>query len=441
MRYTVKEGDTLKSISQQYLGSGDGALTLWVINKVSLKSGTPTTIYAGEIIDIPDQWTGAAQPVPTGVDPNELLLYVNGQQYGGWLEAQVTRSMEAVSGSFTVSLTDVWEQDAEPYQISKGDEVKVCIGSDVVLTGYIDIVNVSYDATTHTMSISGRDKTCDIVDCSVLNRPGEFRNKTVEEIARALCAPYNVKVYTDVTTGSAVDLFRCEPGETVFTALERLARGRNLLVSCSDDGNVLLTRSGRVTIPTSLIEGVNIMSFNMQDDGTDRFSTYIVEGQADGQDKKKHSFRGTAYDPAIKRLRTTIVMAEDKADQAYADRRAQWEARVRAAKSQSIDVTVQGWRTETGDLWNVNRITHITSPKARLDDDLLITDVDFTLNSGGSTTGLTLKRKDIYLAESELKETDDILNAKKQAMAAKKKAKKRKKGSGGVVAQIIASPL
>lgn len=432
MIYVVKQNDTLESIALKYYGSESGSSVLWVINKGRLRSGTPSTIYPGEVVDIPNQWNTKVVTndyTAQGEDSLEdVVVHVNGKHFGGWLSVSISRSLETVSGSFSLSMTDIWESNQIPFEISDGDSVQVTIGGQLVITGYVDEHEMAIDENSHTFTIAGRDKTGDIVDCAVLNRPGEWRNRSIIDIARAMCAPYDITVTSDVDTGSTVDLFRADPGETVFSALEKLARGKELLVSGSDDGNVLLTRSSKIHLGTNIEEGVNALKVSFKSDSKDRFSTYIVEGQSDGSNNTKHSFRGTGYDPAVKRLRTTIIMAETKADQAYANRRAMWEARVKAANAQTVECTVQGWHTNSNELWAVNRLVRVVSSTLRIDDDLLITDITFNKSDSGTTTDLVLKRKDVYLTESELKEAEDILNAMKLAKKAKKKKSKLRKG-------------
>jgi len=428
MKYTVQSGDTLSSIALKYLGSASYSSALWQINKGTLRSKSPSTIYAGEVLEIPDQLIRASDTVPQN-NVDDVFLYVRGTLFGGWLGVTITRSLEAVSGSFEVSLTDAWEAGMEPWAIFDGDPVKVMIGNDVVITGYVDSTEVSHDASAHSLTVRGRDKTCDLVDCSLVNRPGEFRGKTPEAIASALCAPFGITVKADVDTGGAVDPFRCQPGETVFEAIERLARSRQLLVSGQADGSVLLTRSGRARLGVSLAEGQNVLSCSVTSDSADRFSKYIVEGQSDGQGTANHTARASSFDTAVSRFRPLIIMAEEKADQAYCLNRAKWEARIRAAKSQVASVTVQGWRiSDGGALWSVGKLVNLDYPTCRIfAEDLLITDVTLTKSDQGTLAELTLKRPDIYLAESELKETKEILQAHKAATKAQKKAAKSKK--------------
>jgi prophage tail gpP-like protein len=223
--------------------------------------------------------------------PSDVVaLLVNGILYSGWQAVRITRSMDALAGSFELSLTDVWAPGEEPWPLVVGDACTVAIGTDTVITGWVDEVEALLDGTQHTLTVKGRDKTCDIVDCSATNRPGEWRGKKIEAIAAEICAPYGVKVVCDVDTGPAISLFRLQPGEKCMDALERLCKGSKslLILTGTPAGDVHITTASTLQIApsnggVSLIEGVNIKSIRHNQNGTEQFHTYIVEAFAKDQ--------------------------------------------------------------------------------------------------------------------------------------------------------------
>lgn len=221
---------------------------------------------------------------------NVVRLQVNGIQYAGWQTVRITRSMDAVAGSFELGLTDVWAPGQLPWPINIGDACLVAIGADTVITGWVDEVTALLDGTQHTLTVKGRDKTCDIVDCSATNRPGEWRNKKIEAIAAEICAPYGVNVVCDVDTGPAISLFRLQPGEKCMDALERLCKGSKslLILTGTTAGDIHITTASTQQIApanggVSLIEGVNIKSVSHNQNGTEQFSRYNVEAFAKDQ--------------------------------------------------------------------------------------------------------------------------------------------------------------
>ena len=55
---------------------------------------------------------------------------------------------------------------------------------------------MSIDSGSFSLSVSGRDKTADLIDCSATGN-SEFNNKTLTAIAQELCAPFGIAVLTD----------------------------------------------------------------------------------------------------------------------------------------------------------------------------------------------------------------------------------------------------
>jgi prophage tail gpP-like protein len=58
----------------------------------------------------------------------------------------------------------------------------------------------------------------------------------------------------------------------------------------------------------------------------------------------------------------------------------------------TISATVQGWREETGKFWEVNHLIHAWLPYLKIQQQLLITKVTYSMTKdGGTTTKLELK--------------------------------------------------
>lgn len=95
---------------------------------------------------------------------SDLTLTVNGAQYGGWKRISVRRSIETISGSFNLGVSDKWAEQASAWPIKPGDECKVALQGTTIITGYVDSRNISYSDNSHDFSVDGRDRTADLVD-------------------------------------------------------------------------------------------------------------------------------------------------------------------------------------------------------------------------------------------------------------------------------------
>lgn len=328
-----------------------------------------------------------------------LALLTGGKFYSGWESVSVMRSMEHCSGAFRLGVSDLWPGQSVARNIEPGETCEVMIGTDPVITGYIDALDVEIDDNKHDITVAGRDATADLVDCSAIRKTGQWRGQKIERIAQDLCDPFGIAVRAEVDTGAALTSFALQVGETVFEAIERAARIRALLLMSDGRGALLITRAGVARAPTALVLGQNVLSAKVQLDMRDRFSSYTLLGQTPGSDDwngvKASQVRAVATDPDVPRYRP-LVLTNDSPDLAATlKQRVQWEAIVRAARSLDIELVVQGWRHAEG-LWQPNTLVHVQGASLRLDADLLITTVQSKLDEQGSTSTLTLTRADAF---------------------------------------------
>lgn len=369
---------------------------------------------------------------------DDLELLVNGENYAGWTSIGVTRAMDAASGAFTVALTERWEgqegaaAQIEPWPILPGDECEVRLGGKTMLSGYVDIFKPSYSATDHSINIQGRDKTSDLIDCSAIHKPDEWKNITALKLAQILCAPYGIKARADVDVGEPFPVVKLQQGETSFEAIERYAQQRKLLVMPDGAGGLLLTRTGTRRASVALVQGINIKTASGSIDHSQRFSEYLVKGQApyseDSDGETEAHVEGRITDSGIKRYRPMLIVAEADGNAGSALERATWEANTRLGKSATAQITVMGWRqTEGGELWLPNMLVYVKSPWLRMDGEMLIRQVTFNKESADGSEGTTAQL-DIISPQAYAPEPPD---------SKKKDKKKSKKGGRNIWAEAI----
>lgn len=326
----------------------------------------------------------------------QVALLINGKQYRGWSEISLNTAMDALAGAFSISLTERWAGDGrtpsqiEAWPILNGDRCQVTIDGEAIIDGYVDQFRPSFSPTEHTIEVQGRDKTCDLIDCTAFHQPDQWKNLDLLQIAKILCDPFDIKVSSDVDVGPRFDVIKLQQGETVFAALDRLARFRKVLLSPGVAGGVLITQAGRSRATVRLQQGVNIKSASGVLDTSQRFSNYIVKGQnvssktSDGELEAHAEAKVT--DSAVTRYRPLVVMAETGATNGSAADRATWEANVRLGRSATATVTLRGWRQGlTGPLWKPNQLVGITSSFLRMDGDMLIRQVTYKRSSSSGT--------------------------------------------------------
>jgi prophage tail gpP-like protein len=356
-------------------------------------------------------------------NPDRAELNIGGSRFEGWTDVSVTHSIEQAASSFELSLTDRWAVNQTPRQIRSGDACLLALNGQPLVDGYIDVANPSHNEKQRRLRVSGRAKTCDLVDCSLPVDGGQYKGQSLVQLARAFCKPFGIEVINNVLDAELPigSDWQIEPGESGFESLERAARFARCLLTCDPAGRLVITRADIEVLPVHLRHGEQIIEGGATYDNRDRFSDYQVMGDAasggdfDSQDGEAATqSNGRAKDDGIRRYRPLVLIGEDNLDNYKAGQRADWEMRRRRARSQTVDLTVQGWTLPgTAQLWPINRQVRVTDPLLGLVDQLLlITAVTFTKNENGTRARLSLMPRDGF-------ETDPVLPViQKKARAA-----------------------
>lgn len=335
---------------------------------------------------------------------NTVELRIGGQVYAGWEEVVVTRAMDACAGAFNLTVTDRWYGQNVPWPISPGDIGEVRLDGETVITGYVDMAQPSFSATTHTISVQGRDKSSDLIDCSAVHTPDEWRNIDLLRLGNILAEPFGIAVRAVSSVGDPFPLVKLQQGETALEALLRYARMRKLLVMADGKGALLLTGTGTARADVELVQGKNILEASGALDWSERFSEYTVKGQGNFSDdtsgEDEAHVLATAKDPGVNRYRPLVIIGDCDTNTASATDRATWEANTRLGKATAGTITVQGWRQgDGGPLWQPNMLVRVRSPWLRLDGDMLIRQVTFRKGSAGTTAQLDMASPQAYLPD------------------------------------------
>lgn len=335
-------------------------------------------------------------------------LLVDGKEYSGWKEVEITRSMESAAGAFALSVSE-----RRPWSIIPNRRAEVRDRGVPLAVGWIDKASSSFAATSHNRKVIGRDLTADMVDCSAMNEEVEWTGLDLYELSTRLADPFGLDVVQDTFVGDPFEVFRLQPGETAWEALERACRMRGLLAHADRFGALRLAKPGSKRSLVSLVEGQNILEASIEVDRSARFSNYTVRGQSQGSNNWNGELaaqpEGTAVDLAVERYRPLMVLGESNVTPTVAQDRAQWEAAVRAARGSKLVLKVQGWhQASTPSPWDVNMVAPCVIPYFGLDDELLITSLTHSQGASGTFTKLELMRPDAFLPQPAVPPTDPM---------------------------------
>ena len=99
--------------------------------------------------------------------PNNIIsISVDNYKYSGWKAITIEKSLETLSSSFKFVSTDKDNQkNNEDWKLYPQKECIIRLDDIKLITGYIDSVIPTISKDTHSITVSGRDKTSDLIDC------------------------------------------------------------------------------------------------------------------------------------------------------------------------------------------------------------------------------------------------------------------------------------
>lgn len=342
---------------------------------------------------------------------SDLALKVDGMIYGGWKEIKIQRGMRRFADTFELTLTEKWAGNNVRRPIKEDSPCVIEIDGETVITGYVDDVNAEYDATNHTLVVTGRSKLGDLVDCST--KQESFPNLDLTAITKKICKPFGINVIVECDVGEAFKDKSRDAGETHYEFLAKLASYRAVHLTGNADGDLVITRASKDRIGTSLILGENILSASSARSKRNRFRTYTVLGQQSGNDflsgKSAAHIAGEATDKNIRAARTIVIVPDDLTLN-DAKRIAEYDRNIRFGESQAKTYTVNGWRHDSG-LWVFNKRVPVIDPYNELKTDLLIVHVTYIMSDKGELCELELLPPEALdlIPVPEEKDESDIL--------------------------------
>lgn len=329
----------------------------------------------------------------------EVRLMVGGKDWAGWKSYRINLGMQQLSGSFDLQLTECWAGQAARREIPEGAPCSVHYDDEVLITGYIDRVAPTYNSHDHSVSVTGRDKTCDLVDCSA--PATQWIGRGLADVARELCAPFGITVIDQAGANAPFKSLKPNDGETVFEMLDQAARIRGVLLITDGKGNLVITRAGQLRAHDAMILGENISQGSCNRDLTDVYSHYTLKGQSQGDDDNfgevTSAVLATARDSRIKRHRPLTLIADGPLDAASARERVIWERNVRWGRSQAISYTLNSHRQSNGQIWRHNSLVTVHDAYSYLRGaERLITDLTYVLDDQGERVEPTVMPREAF---------------------------------------------
>jgi prophage tail gpP-like protein len=331
-------------------------------------------------------------------------LTVDGLTYRGWRSMKCSLGLDAAAAEISIEMAERWAGAEDAAQIARsirpGAEFTLTLEGEAVVEGFLDALGVAYDATNHTLTVRGRERTADLVDCAAtVDGPYEWANIGLEEAARRIAEPYGITVRAEADLGKAFPRFSIQPGEAAWEAIARAARERAVIATGDGLGTLILTRAGEGGEAAGALRlggnDGNILRANGSFDVAERHNLVVVRGQAQGETEASQG-EARATDEDIIRHRPKVILAEAQGEGVTFQDRAAHEVRVAAGKSRRVRYTVPGWRGSSGNLWLPNTKVWVEDAFLELKRELLISNVTFSLTEQGTVTELQVAPVDAY---------------------------------------------
>lgn len=321
--------------------------------------------------------------------PTKVSLIAGGMTYDAFTRAAVSYAANQAARAFAFTVTDATDPWELQWNFMPGTPVTVTANGHLLVTGYVNRMVPSYDARNHTVEISGTSKGRDSVKSSAEHDKGEFRNKTILQIAQEL-DKQGVGFRSDIEQPN-IEYFRLNPMETVFQAVERLTRRHPMLLQGMEDGSINLTKGGTGGENGFLLEGVNILAASAVFDDSDQHSEYKVKGQrVYGTDRKSLQIVATDRDTSVKRHLPMHIHQESDIDEETAKKRAKHHKNRQQGESVSATIRTQSWFNSFGQPWKANGLVFVQSRMLKLSQQMLVKNVSLTQDGSGSFASLSL---------------------------------------------------
>lgn len=310
-------------------------------------------------------------------------LIAGGFRWSAWDQIEITAAINEACRSFGVKTSERPGQFAFP----PGTPVQVLATGTLVLDGYVNTYQSSGEKTAHDISIAGRSKGQDFVDCSGDHPTSHAKDKTPDAFAQEL-DQYGIGITSQIPLRK-VPMQHLKQGETCFRCVDRYIRQQGAVMMGRPDGGIDITNASVAKRAAGeLAEGENIMEWSVTFNDQNRHQEYTVKGQGrHGHGENVLRIKEQSQDPGVKRRRNRTIVHEGDTDKGRARDRAEHERERCAGEGTKAEVTVQGWRDATGSIWEPNTIVFVRSPiLMHLVQDMLIERVQLAQSREGGTT-------------------------------------------------------
>ena len=348
---------------------------------------------------------------------SDITLEVNGIRYSGFTDAAVTNSIESFASQFTFAATakDAFDFSTGNFgtiqnDLKVQDEVKVYIGDDLVSTGHIEDLNLSYTPDSHGIVVKGRDKAGDLIDSSIIQK--SYSQTFFISLVKAVLKDNgyaDIKISNKTTSLlklENVGAVKTEKGDTIASFIDRYAKKLQVLITTDESGDLVVIREGSELSTGSIRAKMNsatnnVLAGSLSISTTERYR-YIEmysQGSNDSFTSSSVSQSGISIDKIIRSPRRKRISMTTASEDATLGDMAKWNVNIRKARGQRYNCTVQGFHADPESkklLWLPNTLVTVDDDRCQISGQFLIQGVSYRYSNEGSFTDLSIVEKGAF---------------------------------------------
>ena len=392
-KHTVITGDTFAGIARIKYGTETQALRI-----SSANPGATEPLVAGTTLIIPSLPNSPKNiSQQTQGEKNEVALLIDGKRFRFWQNISITRSIDAMD---TLAFTAPFQDDKaefrttfKPFSFKSG---VVTVSGEPLFTGTLVGIDPTIAEKQKILAVSGYSLPGVLNDCtapaSVYDKIGlETDKQTLKEIATTMATPFGLGVLFTADAGPVFKRVEIQPTAKILGFLTKLAQQQNLIISSSENGELLFQQSIKTGKPVAVLQQgtAPVLSVIPLFDPQNYYSHITgidpaLVGTDGGQFTVKNSRLSNVIRPFTFKATDTEGGGIKKATEAKAARM--------FANTVSYSLTVPTWRDPSGKLWQPNTTLKLQAPGAMIYSsyEFLIRSIEFNRNSNSETATLNL---------------------------------------------------
>ena len=405
--HKVIAGDTLNKIAVRYYGDAAKWTDIVKSNpqlagRKSVYDGSPV-IYPGDVLIIPDDSVQAATKTAVNETvvlddnaPRDLGLKGLGKFITGFTGFTLVRS---VFGNDGFSFSSTWNENSEqtrnafrPFSYPTFD---VYFDDDLVFTGKAMPPTPSVQPASQTINVQGYPLCGVLVDSCLPPSlfPAEYSGLDLKQIAETVCEPFGIGVVVQGSVGAAFEKVEVGLEDKVWDFLSKLAEQRNMFLTNTVDGNLLIYSPKVEAVSATFKQGeVPFISCAPEFDGQSMYSHITgYTKTTNTADSQKYTYENKLLiNKGVLRCYSKQI---DDAVEGTLEESVKALAGKMFAECVKYKLTVSGHRDKNGRLYRENMAVSVKAPGAEIyrETKLLADEVTLTRDDrGGEQTTFTL---------------------------------------------------